>query len=462
MNHISKSTISACMIVKDEEEFLPNCLNSIKNAVDEIIVVNTGSTDNTVSIAKNFGAQVYHYPWNDSFSEARNHAIRHATKDWIFMIDADEELEQADIPVLRQAIRSQRYNGVIIAIYSKIRDGSMHKFYYTRVFRRGKARYKDIIHEQIIVEGERLLTEIRLYHHGYNLDPSKMQVKWQKTTQLLQKQIEQNKTNSFAWFNLIRNYRTQELFQRGVDTGLEALKFIAPEKDIQHYIMIVYEIANCHLNIGNIDESKKLCYTILSKLKKLNVTPENIDIVYTLACTYLKEGNCNKAINYFNRYLELRKLYLINTNMSLLTDTLGYDYSAFNGLGFCYGKLNDWVKAINYFWKALDANPQYLTTYKNLASCYSVTGNIEEAVNTLLKSVNLGIADHNVFLRLGELNIKRQEYKAAVVYLEKYLILCPEDKNALLNISQCYEKLGHENAARIGYRSVYGKNERFQ
>ncbi|MDO8141100.1 MAG: glycosyltransferase family 2 protein, partial [Candidatus Brocadiales bacterium] len=227
MENILSPKISACMIVKNEEEFLPNCLNSIKDVVDEIIIVDTGSTDNTVTIAKEFKAKVYHHPWNDSFSEARNHCLNHASGDWILQIDADEELEQADIPKLRLAISDNRYNGIIIAIQSIIKDG-MHTFYHPRIFRRGKGFYKDIIHEQTIIEGERLPTEIRLYHYGYNLDEKKMRIKWQRTTHLLKKQIAQNKHDSFAWFNLVRNYRIQDSFQDGINAGEEALKIMSP------------------------------------------------------------------------------------------------------------------------------------------------------------------------------------------------------------------------------------------
>ena len=221
------------MIVKNEEEFLPNCLNSIKGVVDEIIIVDTGSTDDTMTIAKNFGAKVYHHPWNDSFSEARNHCLNHASGDWILQIDADEELEQADIPKLRLAISDHRYNGISIAIQSIIKDG-LHTFYHPRIFRRGKGFYKDIIHEQTIIEGERLPTEIRLYHHGYNLDEKKMRIKWQRTTHLLKKQIAHNKHDGFAWFNLIRNYRIQDLFQDGIDAGEEALKIMSSDSFSKH------------------------------------------------------------------------------------------------------------------------------------------------------------------------------------------------------------------------------------
>ena len=138
-----RPTISACLIVKNEEKFLPQCLESIKNAVDEIIIVDTGSTDRTVEIAKSYGAKVYHHPWRNSFSEARNHSLSYATCDWILQIDADESLEQADIPLLHSLIRTDSHNAILVAIYSTL-PGGQSKHYFTRVFRRGKARFEGL------------------------------------------------------------------------------------------------------------------------------------------------------------------------------------------------------------------------------------------------------------------------------------------------------------------------------
>ena len=80
------------MMVKNEEKLLPGCLESIKDHVDEIVIVDTGSTDHTVSIAESFGANVYHHPWENHFSKHRNQSMSYAKGDWIFIIDADEEL----------------------------------------------------------------------------------------------------------------------------------------------------------------------------------------------------------------------------------------------------------------------------------------------------------------------------------------------------------------------------------
>ncbi|MFG0216248.1 glycosyltransferase family 2 protein, partial [Brevibacillus porteri] len=80
--------ISLCMIVKNEEECLHKCLDSVKDLVDEMIIVDTGSTDKTVEIGKSFGAVVHSYEWQDNFAEARNFGLEKATGDWILWMDA--------------------------------------------------------------------------------------------------------------------------------------------------------------------------------------------------------------------------------------------------------------------------------------------------------------------------------------------------------------------------------------
>src|SRR5579884_1851863 len=97
--------ISLCMIVKNEEKFLPRCLQSVAGVVDEINIVDTGSTDGTIEIARSFGARVERREWRDDFAWARNEALALATKRWILVLDADEELN-ADSRELVAALKT--------------------------------------------------------------------------------------------------------------------------------------------------------------------------------------------------------------------------------------------------------------------------------------------------------------------------------------------------------------------
>jgi glycosyltransferase involved in cell wall biosynthesis len=103
---VKRQTISLCMIVKNEEAILGRCLSCIKDYVDEIVIVDTGSTDHTVKIAKNFTDKVYHFKWCDDFSAARNFSLSKASKKWVLTLDADEFLNKPEL--LRRLVKSDK------------------------------------------------------------------------------------------------------------------------------------------------------------------------------------------------------------------------------------------------------------------------------------------------------------------------------------------------------------------
>jgi glycosyltransferase involved in cell wall biosynthesis len=100
--------LSLCAIVKNEENTLPRCLESVRTIIDEAIVLDTGSTDATVDIAREFGAKVHSFEWCDDFAVARNAALNYVTGEWVLVLDADEALTPEIIPELQQAIQSDR------------------------------------------------------------------------------------------------------------------------------------------------------------------------------------------------------------------------------------------------------------------------------------------------------------------------------------------------------------------
>ena len=204
-------TLSACMIVKNEEKLLEQCLESVKDVVNEIIIVDTGSTDNTIEIAKRYTNKVYFHEWQNNFSEARNHSLQYATDDWILIIDADEKLEKDDVPILRHALKRNEYNSIFFSVLSDLPSG-ISKNYSQRVFRRSKGYYDGIIHNQLMCEGDTVITDIRMYHYGYNLGPEQMQKKFKRTESLLKRQLADNPNFGFAWMNLVRIYKCQELW----------------------------------------------------------------------------------------------------------------------------------------------------------------------------------------------------------------------------------------------------------
>ena len=141
------------MIVRDEEEMLPRCLAAVRDAVDEIIVVDTGSTDRTIEIARSFGAKVIEREWTGSFADARNASFDAATGDWVMFLDADEVLVADDAQRLREILgRTWREAFYLVEtnFTGELGDGTAVTHNAMRVFRnRPEYRFEGRIHEQI-------------------------------------------------------------------------------------------------------------------------------------------------------------------------------------------------------------------------------------------------------------------------------------------------------------------------
>ena len=119
-------TISLCMIVKNEEDVLENCLSSVFKATDEIIIVDTGSTDKTKDIARKYTDKIYDFKWVDDFSKARNYSFSKATKDYILWLDADDIIEEEDLKKLiklKEEINEEKDAYSMLYIYSRDENG---------------------------------------------------------------------------------------------------------------------------------------------------------------------------------------------------------------------------------------------------------------------------------------------------------------------------------------------------
>ncbi len=176
---VSTCLVSACLIVKDEEEMLGACLDSVADVVDEIVVYDTGSTDRSVAIARERGARVFEGYWDDSFARARNVAMAQARGTWILSLDADEEL-LANPATVRGLLADSRSDveAYLVAIENLHGAGNARSVHTAvRLFRRGHATWRHRLHEQVVAADDparRLrigyVSGARLLHHGYAAD----------------------------------------------------------------------------------------------------------------------------------------------------------------------------------------------------------------------------------------------------------------------------------------------------
>src|SRR4051812_29993596 len=209
-------TLSLCMIVKDEEEMLPRCLAAAKPAVDEMIVVDTGSTDRTVEIAKEFGATVLHHEWSGDFSAARNVSLEAASGDWIIYLDADEVLVDEDAGRLR-ALTGHTWREAFSLVETNytgdVEDGTAMTHNALRMFRnRPEYRFKNRLHEQMAYAlpgylTERLeYTQLRIEHYGYLGVVRDAKDKSRRNLELLEQQVADGQESAFQSFNLGSEY----------------------------------------------------------------------------------------------------------------------------------------------------------------------------------------------------------------------------------------------------------------
>ncbi len=196
--------LTACLIVRDEEQYLDACLSNISGVVDNIIVVDTGSTDNSREIAHAHGALVIDEPWCDDFSHARNLALEHASGDWILYIDADEMLhaEAGDLDCLDEA-------GAVVATVTFRAAAHLTTYREHRLFRnRPDIRFRSVIHETIMPDIKAILARgnahivhsgFRIEHLGYEGD---LGPKHRRNHAMLLRAVQENPDRIYLWHAL--------------------------------------------------------------------------------------------------------------------------------------------------------------------------------------------------------------------------------------------------------------------
>ena len=192
------ATVSLCMIVRNEAGHLAECLRSAEGLVDEIIVVDTGSTDQTKQVAAAAGAKVFDFPWIDDFAAARNEALRHATCEWIFWLDADDRLDEDNRRKIRALIDrlGDENLAFIMRCVSLAPDGQtvLSIVDHPRLFRRQPGvAWKYRVHEQVLPSvlrqgGQLRRADISIRHAGYQ-DPSVRRRKDERNLRLLRQPV---------------------------------------------------------------------------------------------------------------------------------------------------------------------------------------------------------------------------------------------------------------------------------
>lgn len=241
--------ISACIIAKNEEDTIQRCLDSLKNAVDEIILVDTGSEDNTIELSKLYGAKIYHHPWNQDFSEVRNVSLEKAKEEWILIIDCDEELNGSSIPLLKELTQDEnsQYEGIGVIISNIIEGEERSKDTLIRLIKNNpNYRFHGAIYERIsdtIVKLNGIdsitLSQIKINHYGFDEKELLKKKKIERNISIL-KSLPKKSRDGLYYLNLGNEYFRLKNNRRALSYYKQAFK-VAPENS-GYFIDLCYRL----------------------------------------------------------------------------------------------------------------------------------------------------------------------------------------------------------------------------
>lgn len=345
--------ISLTMIVRNEAAHLADCLESVRDKVDEIILVDTGSTDDTVIIAKRYTPHVYSFPWNNDFSAARNFALEHATGDWILALDADEEVLGEDPFTFHALIDSQIDKEVfLLPLLNPISEFTeeYNTFYVLRLFRNnGDYQYVGKIHEQVSIPDPQKvgLAEGPFIKHQ-TLPLKERHQKRNRNLLLLKKASQEDPQNVFLhyylgveWLMLDKpGYALPYLQKAYTNLNADNLLFRSPALK---YLLITLR------TLGRLDEALTLCLD--TSLRYPNFT----DIFYLGGLLLEDKEEYLIALKWFDQAIACGKPSALFSHMTGSESFLAYYH-----LGFCYEKIGKNTEAIHAYETALTLNPSYL------------------------------------------------------------------------------------------------------
>jgi glycosyltransferase involved in cell wall biosynthesis len=333
--------LSACLIVKNEEQRLPQCLESLLSLADEIIVVDTGSLDRTVAIAKKYQARVFHFAWCDDFSQARNYAIAQAKGKWILVIDADEVLEQSAIAILQEVL--QREDCLAVNLLRSEIDAKQAPYSLVlRLFRNHPAiAFTGIYHESIdrsvvALQAQEphwqvLNVEVPvLLHYGYTDSEIQLKHKYEFAKQLMHKHLEAFPNDSYML------------------NKLGALYISSPQDGDRHFGI---ELLQKGLHLLDDAEQQSLI---------------RCELHYHLGLAYHQNADWELAKNAYEQVIALDVPNLVKL-------------SAYLNLGNIYQELNQ-KEAIAYFEKVTQIAPNFAQGHFNYGIALKTSGHFTDAI----------------------------------------------------------------------------------
>lgn len=325
-----------CMIVKDEASIIERCLQALKKYSYNIIVIDTGSKDNTKEIVYKYTDKVYDYKWNDSFSDARNFALKKADEEFIFMIDADEVITEFNKEKVEELIKFNTGKVGRISIVNEFKkDGVLSKSRekVSRIFSKKYYKYEGAIHEQLVnlngVNKKGYDLPIEIIHNGYDYCEIERKDKVKRNISMLKKELAINSEDPYILYQLGKTYYMAEDYKSSYIYFNKALDI-----DLDVSLEYVQDLIECYgyslVNMKEYVEALKLInvYDVFSK---------SSDFVFLIGLVYMNNGMFKNAVNEFIKASSMSKCKVVGVNSYLAYFNIGVIYE-------CLGQIDEAVK----------------------------------------------------------------------------------------------------------------------
>ncbi|AYD39066.1 glycosyltransferase [Clostridium fermenticellae] len=359
--------ISLCMIVKDEENFIDSCLKSAKDLADEIIIVDTGSTDKTRKICEKYKAKIFYLPWKDNFAEARNYGISKANGKWILWLDADEEIIIKNKNKFYQTLMDEKGYIYLVPIINYYGDfpidiNRSYLFSSYRLFRNHRdIKFTGKIHEHLTMNysgeiySEKALPYIEINHYGY-LD-SIIRKKEKITRNLKILENEKTEPNYSPWidYHIASEYYSLKKYTKALyEINLSIIGFL---KNYKLPPSLLYKLKyDILINTENYNEAK------FGIEKAIKLYPDYVDLYFYKGIILFKENSFKEAILVFNQCIKLGE----GNSKYLILSGAG-SYLSWYFIGCCYKEINDYKKADDAFKNVLAIYPNCIKAQRELS-----------------------------------------------------------------------------------------------
>lgn len=411
------ATISLSMIVKNEEKFLEDCLLSVQGIVDEIVVVDTGSTDKTIEIAQHYGAKVVSFRWINDFSAARNESLRHTTSDWILYLDADERVvrnQEQLITSLVQAPDVYAYSVLIEGEHVLPSGVVWQQNAYPRLFKKHPSfKFEGVVHEQITPSilrlGEKIIpTNLRIEHLGYGQNLELIKEKCYRNVALLREQLKRNPNDAYTRFQLGNTFSVLGEYN-SVRKELEPLL---------HTHQLAKSVRASALNIlAELDIRENLFEHAVEKSRQsLTLAPSQVLARWFLAVAYIGKKNYEEAVMLLQKILSIQKDSFDRDAEAIAHDITIEEPKILLQLGTCYEQLGDYDEAFACYAQVLGQDS------KNSAcrdGFNRVVNSVEDYKPAIQHAEANDIYCYPLYKKGIEKAIQAGQFSEALAYIEK-------------------------------------------